>query len=217
MKKLCTAVCLLCVYYAAGAQEYPWPKLKPFILRAEIGGISPHEVEFSSQLGLTLGAGLGVRLGRAFSVLAMGRYSGIPHNAGALEGLVAQQSDTNRPKLKTESDFPFRHTEFALEAHYRFNANPRDPSAYLIGGVGYISVFRQKMSAEFPPGVVTTITEQTQNSIGYIAGLGVDVPFSRDRVSAFAEVRFSKGVVQIDASNINPYYLQVHAGVQVNL
>jgi len=211
------ALCLLCVYCTAAADEYPWPKLKPFIIQAEVGGISPHELSFSANWGITLGGGLGVRLGRALSLVASGRYSGIPHNSAAVESLVAQPSDSIRPAIKTDSDFPFRHTEIALEARFRFNQNPRDPSAYLIGGIGYIAVSRQKIGVEFPPGIQTPLAEETNNSIGYIAGLGVDVPFSRDKVALFAEARFSKGVLQIDKSNVNPYYLQARAGVQINL
>lgn len=216
MKFLIFVFCAMTII-AAQAQEAPWPKLKTFIFQAEVGLIAPRNLDYAYRAGISLGGGLGLRFGRGISIIANARYSGIPHDETAA-GNIAIHPDSTSPKIHTESDFTFRQAEIILEGQYRFQYNPREPSAYLVGGVNYISVFRQKLAAELPESSTTTeLNAHTDNSCGYNAGIGIDWPIQRDRTSIFGEIRFSKGVLQIDGSNINPYFFYFLAGARVNL
>lgn len=213
---LITGWCLLCGFCAAGAQESPWPAVKPFILQADIGVVSPRDMAYADRLGLSLGGGAGIRFGRGFSILLSAHYNGIPHDKHPVESLV-NHPDSITPKVKTHSDFSFRVTTVALEGRFRFQHNPREPSAYLLGGVNYSSRTQLEIIVSLPTQAeTTTLPEKSDESIGYSLGLGVDWPIQRDKTALFAELRFSKGVLQINASDINPYFLALRAGVQVN-
>lgn len=202
---------------AAQAQEAAWPKLKTFVFQAEAGLIAPRNIDYAYYAGISFGGGIGLRFGRGVSVIVNARYSGIPHDE-IKSGRMITHPDSISPNIHTESDFTFRHTEFSIEGQYRFQYNPREPSAYIVGGVNYISVYRQKLAASLPESSISTeLAEHTDNAYGYNIGLGLDWPIQRDRTSVFGEIRISKGIIQIDGSNINPYFLHFLAGARVNL
>ncbi|GAB1430903.1 hypothetical protein MASR2M18_17370 [Ignavibacteria bacterium] len=216
MKFLIFVFCAMTII-AAQAQEAAWPKLKTFVFQAEAGLIAPRNLDYAYRAGISLGGGLGLRFGRGISLIANVRYSGIPHDETAA-GNIAIHPDSISPKIHTESDFTFRQTEITLEGQYRFQYNPREPSAYIAGGINYISVYRQKLAASLTESAtLTELGEHTDSSYGYNIGLGLDWPIQRDRTSIFGEILFSKGVIQIDGSNINPYFLHFLAGARVNL
>ncbi len=136
----------------------------------------------------------------------------------AITSSIPLQFDSIKPKVRSESDLTFRILDLSLEGQYRFQYNPSESSIYIIGGVNYISIFRQKMRVEnLITHGIKEISEQIDNSCGYTLGFGIDWPFQRERTAVSVEARFSKGVIQIDNININQHYIHTLAGIRVNL
>lgn len=216
-KFITIVVYVLLGYSAVMAEESAAVTPKSFFIRVNAGGIYTPDMGIFSGLGIAAGGGVGIRLDNSFSLLVGGNYSGFTGNNKEIKRFLSTFcKDTSSLSFNYGGTFPLRLTEITIETHYRFSINTRVPSVYLIGGIGFQSLFHQEISAHGPSESVYLV-QGTFYNVGYLAGVGLDVPLGKDNSAFFSEIRFLNEAAKIDVRSINRYFLQLRAGVQFNL
>lgn len=212
-------VIVICVlgYSSAMADESVLVNPKSFFVQVNVGGTYAPDMGIFSGFGVAVGGGVGMHLDNSFTLVIAGNYTGFTGNNTEIKKFLSTFcKDTASLRFNFGGDFPLRLTEITFETRYRISPNPRVSSIYLIGGIGFLSMFHQEMSARGPSESVYLV-EGTFYNVGYLAGVGVDVPLGKDTSVMYGEIRFLDEAAKIDARSINRYFLHARAGVQINL